>query len=473
LSEHPDANQNSTTLTPDAEVLMPLDRRQMLLSLAAGAAALPTRALFAEPLALPPRTRQRPLHFLGGAVDWQAVRDLFPLAPDWTHMASFLFVSHPKPVAERIEHFRRKLDADPVWIELAAFSDAEGRPVEAVKNALASYVGGQPTELCLTSNTTGALAMAWHGLRIRPDQEILTTQHDHYSQHESIRYAAARSHAKVRYIALYDAPATANATQMVDRIARAITPKTRAVGVTWVHSSTGVKIPIDAIAAVVARANRGRADADRCLLIVDGVHGFANQDIDVAKTGVDFFASGTHKWLFAPRGTGFLWGRTDAWPHMRPTIPAFDPDGLETWDVWKQRAELPTTRAPFVSPGGFLAYEHVLAIPAAVELHRTIGRANIASRIAELNGAFRDGAAGIPRLTMHTPRDPALGGGLSCFEVAGLTADQVTERLTAKRIRTTSSPYKVSYARVSAGVMNMPEEIDKVLRVLREMAGSA
>ena len=47
------------------------------------------------------------------------MRELFPLAPDWTHLASFLFVSHPKPVAEAIDKFRRKLDADPVWIELA------------------------------------------------------------------------------------------------------------------------------------------------------------------------------------------------------------------------------------------------------------------------------------------------------------------------------------------------------------------
>jgi len=42
--------------------------------------------------------------------------------------------------------------------------------------------------------------------------------------------------------------------------------------------------------------------------------------------------------------------------------------------------------------------------------------------------------------------------------------------LTAKRIRTTSSPYKVSYARVSAGIMNLPEDVDMALRALREIA---
>src|SRR5207244_873532 len=192
---------------------------------------------------------------------------------------------------------------------------------------------------------------------------------------------------------LYDRSADANGSQIVDRLARAITPRTRAVGVTWVHSSTDVKIPLVPIAEAVARANRGRTPADRCLLVVDGVHGFGNQHVEVAKTGCDFFASGTHKWLFAPRGTGFLWGRADVWPELRPTIPSFDPDERPTWDAWMDRKALPPTEASFISPGGFLAYEHLLAVPAAVELHRTIGRDRIASRIRELNTAFREGAA--------------------------------------------------------------------------------
>jgi len=135
------------------------------------------------------------------------------------------------------------------------------------------------------------------------------------------------------------------------------------------------------------------------------------------------------------------------------------------------RSELPPTQAAFVSPGGFLAYEHLLAVPAAVELHRAIGRDRIAARVRDLNAAFREGAAAIKGVTLHTPRDPALSGGISCFEVAGLKADEVERRLAEKKIRTSSSPYKVSYARVAAGIMNFPEEIDRVLREIRAMAG--
>src|SRR5262249_5544722 len=159
-----------------------------------------------------------------------------------------------------------------------------------------------------------------------------------------------------------------------------------------------------------------------------------------------------HKWLLGPRGTGFLWGKSDAWPELRPTIPTFDPDAQEPWDAWMERKPLPPTKAWFVSPGGFVAFEHVLAVPSAVALHKTIGRDRIAARIHELNTQFREGASKIRGVTLHTPLGRDVSGGLSSFEVAGLSAEEVTNRLLARKIRTSSSPYKVSYARVALGI---------------------
>ena len=117
-----------------------------------------------------------------------------------------------------------------------------------------------------------------------------------------------------------------------------------------------------------------------------------------------------------------------------------------------------------------MTYEHLLAIPAAVELHKTIGRNNIAARIRELNQAFRENARMIPGLTLHTPVDPELSGGISCFELKGITPEQIDQKLAEKKIRTNASPYKVSYARVAAGIMNSPEEVQKVLKEIRTLA---
>src|SRR5262245_36205795 len=104
-----------------------ISRRQLLGTATAGlawaaAACSKEDRRAAEVSAAAPATP--PLRTPSGDVDWRAVRALFPLATDWTHLASFLLVSHPRPVAEAIERFRSKIDADPVWIEEAAFSDS-------------------------------------------------------------------------------------------------------------------------------------------------------------------------------------------------------------------------------------------------------------------------------------------------------------------------------------------------------------
>src|SRR5438105_11560612 len=129
-----------------------------------------------------------------------------------------------------------------------------------------------------------------------------------------------------------------------------------------------------------------------------------------------------------------------------------------------ERKALPPTEASFISSGRFVAFERLLALPAAVELHRMIGRDRIAARIRELNTAFREDVAKMAGVRLHTPRDPELSGGLSCFEVAGLQPEEVGKRLADKKTRTSSSPYTVSYARVAAAVMNFPSEIETVLR---------
>ena len=90
---------------------------------------------------------------------------------------------------------------------------------------------------------------------------------------------------------------------MAERIRKAIGPKTRAVGVTWVHSSSGLRLPIARIAETLAQVNRSRDEKDRVLLIVDGVHGIGVEDPKITALGCDAFAAGTHKWLFGPRGT--------------------------------------------------------------------------------------------------------------------------------------------------------------------------
>src|SRR5450432_1480255 len=134
---------------------------------------------------------------------WAAVRDQFLLDRDHIHMAMLLFASHPKPVRDAIEQHRRGFDANPV---LYLHENME-RCETATRAAVATYVGGAPDDVALTGNTTTGLAMLYGGLSLKKGQEILTTTHDHYVTHESLRLRALHTGAVVRKVPLYADPA--------------------------------------------------------------------------------------------------------------------------------------------------------------------------------------------------------------------------------------------------------------------------
>jgi selenocysteine lyase/cysteine desulfurase len=451
---------------------MGVTRRQFVLGsgLAAGGVGLAGRTL-AGATAPAGKGAAKPAALPNGVAafkpdDWASVRAQFRLDPDYAHLSNFFIVSHPKPVRDAIERHRASLDENPfLYLEQHMFERDEDMLWRKVTAAAAEYTGGRPEEIALTSSATMGLALIYNGLRLKSGQEILTTVHDHYSHHESIRLAAAKSGTPVRRTTLYDTGLKANAEEIVARLKSAVTPKTRVVGVTWTHSNTGVRLPIRRIADALAEINRGREDADRALLVVDGTHAFGAVEESVASLGCDFLASGTHKWILAPRGTGIVWAPAARWALLEPTIPSFmDLDAYLAW----QDGRLPApTSAAAVSPGGFFAYEHQWAAAEAFRFHKEIGRARIGARIAELNSRIKDGLAKIPKVTLHTPKDPALSAGINSFEVAGLTPQDVVKRLLDRRIIASTSPYKVTYARLSAGIMNTPEEVDRALAAVR------
>jgi selenocysteine lyase/cysteine desulfurase len=439
---------------------MTLSRRAFLATqgAAAGALLVPGRLLAALETATPPTPKLD---------DWSRVRGLFRLSPEYLHFAGFFIASHPAPVREAIESWRRAIDENPFLVVDQGLFEEEAKNVQSrVREAAAAYLGGKPEEVCLTQNTTTGLALVYHGLPLKPGHEVLTTEHDHTSHHLSIEYAGLRSGATFRKIPLFADSAKATVDEIVGRIRAAVRPATRAVGVTWVHSQSGIRLPIRAISSALAELNRKRDAQDRILLVVDGVHGIGCTDETVAELGADYFCAGTHKWIFGPRGTGLVWARPEAWARLRPWIPTFSED--EPYNAWiENRPVKGPTNARRMTPGGFQAYEHQWATVAAYRMHQSIGRARIATRVAELNGRIKDGLAAMRGVRLHTPRDPALSAGICCFEVDGRKPEDVVKSLLAKKVIASTSPYANVYARLSAGIFNTEAEVDQALGALR------
>jgi isopenicillin-N epimerase len=392
--------------------------------------------------------RRRPIHPTG---EWGEVRELFDLDPELIHLAGLLLSSHPEPVRDLLQDHRIALDREPVF----AWSDRFEENEQAARDAAARYIGGREADIALTDSTTMGLALIYNGVRIRSDQEFLTTVHDHPVTHRSIEHRADRSGVPVRRITLYEDSRTATEEEIVRRFRDGLSERTRVAAVTWVHSNTGAKMPIAQMAEVVAEANRGRAEEDRILLCVDGVHGFGVEALDIGAMGCDFFSAGCHKWLFGPRGTGVLWGRPETQEVVTPTIPSFS--GQFSW-------------GRRMTPGGFHSFEHRWALHPAFELHGEIGPGRVQERIHQLARQCKEGLRDLPNVTVHTPMPQELSAGIVCFAVGGLSAEAVEARLRQRGIVGSASPYRPSYARLTPAIFNSSADVEQALRAVRELA---
>lgn len=391
---------------------------------------------------------------------WASVRKQFLLSQDFIHMTGFLLASHPAPVRAAIERHRRGLDENPAHY----WADNEEKFEAEVLRAAAEYMGVNPTDIALTDSTTMGLGLLYGGLALREGQEILTTTHDHYSTQVSLQHRAERTGASVRTIPLYQDLKTVSKQEIVETLIRNIRPQTRYVAVTWVHSSTGLKLPIREMADALAKVNGSREEADRVIFCVDGVHGFGAENATMGGLGCDFFIAGCHKWILGPRGTGVVWGKPSAWPAAQATIPTFN---MEAYRIWMK--DIPPQDVPksaIMTPGGFHSFEHRWALNEAFRFHLSIGKARIAERIHALNRQLKEGMARMKHVTIHTPMAEDLSAGIVCFEIAGLKPEQAVARLRERKIIASETPYAVKYVRLSASLLTSPEDVEKTLQVV-------
>jgi selenocysteine lyase/cysteine desulfurase len=389
----------------------------------------------------------------------------FALDPRYTHLTSFLLAPHPRPVREAIERHRRALDENPKVYLFERELQLEGRVLEVA----AGYLGVAPEEIALTDSTTMGLGLVYGTFRLDEGDEVVTTEHDHYATHESLRLRAERTGATVRRVPLYRDLSAPSEDEIVEAVRGAVGPRTRLVALTWVHSSTGLKLPVRAIADALGEENGGRDDDERVLLAVDGVHGFGVEDVPVAELGCDLFVSGCHKWLFGPRGTGLVWANEAGWSRVDAVIPTFDGRGYVAWIEGREPTDLPPAAA--MTPGGFHSFEHRWALADAFAFQERWGRQRVRDHTHGLASALKEGLGRIAGVRVVTPREESLSAGIVCFELDALPAREAVDRLLAEhRVVASVTPYAVEYVRLGPSIVNGEADVERALRAVRALS---
>ncbi|QYX81689.1 aminotransferase class V-fold PLP-dependent enzyme [Streptomyces akebiae] len=364
---------------------------------------------------------------------------------------------------------RQTLDAVTAHLELEATiggyeaARQEQHRIDATYTTLARLIGGHPDEIALFDNSTHAWNAAFYALTFKPGDRILTGRAEYGSNVLAYLQVARRTGAEI--VVVPDDPSgqldTAALADLIDE-------RTRLVGVSHVPTSGGLINP----AAEIGRITR----AAGVPFLLDATQSVGQFPVDVEAIGCDMLSATGRKFLRGPRGTGFLWVRTEVLEHLDPNVieihsATWDGGRGFTWQPGARRFETWET-----------AYAGVLGLDAAVRQALDLGLDRIGERAVALGAYLRDRLDDLPGVTTHDLGEHRCA--IVTAKVDGLSATEVAAGLARQRINvTTTDPDHTQFdtehrgvhplVRLSPHYYNTEAELDRTVEVMADLARSA
>jgi isopenicillin-N epimerase len=312
--------------------------------------------------------------------------------------------------------------------------------------ALAKILKAEERDLAFVENATSGVNAVLRSLEFRPGDEILSTTHTYNAVRQTILEVCRHSGAKP--VEARIALPVLNLDDLVLPIEKAFTRKTKLLVLDHISSPTGLIFPVKRIAQL-ARARGIR-------ILVDGAHAPGQIALDIPSLGVHWYAGNCHKWLYAPKGCGFLWARRNAQRGIHPPVIShgygkgftaeFDWTGTRDFSNW-------------------------LAVIDAIDFLRTLGPRRVrdychrlatqrAMQISKTWNMPLDGPPGL-HCSMMAIRLPG--------RLQGRDAPALMEEI-VRRHRIVVPVMDVAgelWARISASVYNAPADYDRLLKLFR------
>lgn len=300
-----------------------LDRRRFLGTAAGltGALAL-SESLLAQVANAPSALPDSSLYDRNEDAYWAELRKLFLIPDDEVYLNNGTVGSSPAPVLKAVfdsynesEKMRQQDPEDyPIW-GYAAWNE--------YRDPLAQFVGCKRDEIALLRNATEANSYIANGVDMKPGDEVVMTDQEHPGGESPWELKAKRYGIVVKKVTL--PKPVQEPSQVLNLFNDAITPRTRILFFSHITTVTGVVLPAKELSAL--------ARSKGILSAVDGAHVPGMMKLNVADIGCDMYSSSPHKWLFAPKGSGFFYVRDEVIDRLWNTI------ATEGWDEPKLRAE--------------------------------------------------------------------------------------------------------------------------------------
>ena len=207
---------------------------------------------------------------------------------------------------------------------------------QRLREELGALIGAPSSSIALTTSTTEGCNAVVAGLRLRPGDEVVTTDVEHpgllgalRAWNLDVRTARVADRAPDGALAAFD---------------EAITERTRLIAISHVAWTTGAVLPVADL------AGRGIP------LLVDGAQSAGAIPVDVGALGCDFYTVSGQKWLCGPDATGCLFVREEWIDPLEISYPSYlSWENVDRLDPWPDARRFESVWTPAASVAGLLA----------------------------------------------------------------------------------------------------------------------
>lgn len=340
--------------------------------------------------------------------------------------------SCPLSVLDAVNAATRQLEANPVSENWGAL----GVQMDNVRGKIAGFINANRDEILLTRNATEGLGLITQSLNLQAGDEILTTTQEHSGAYVGMDFVAKTKGVIVKKVPLPFL--VTNKQDVISSVLNGITPKTKMVVLSHVNTITGLVMPFTEIAS--------QTKSKGIILVSDGAQALGMMRVDVAELGVDAYAACGHKWLLAPKETGFVYIKSSLQPKIH---------GLFNFSGYGAYSESSGTRNVTT----------IIGMGTAIDFQRQIGIERIQKRCVEIQNYCLAGLKKLKGVTIISPEREELSSGIVSFTLEKANNQEVNAKLKAQDIIVKVLPGSNSL-RIACHIFISKSEIDIFINAL-------
>jgi len=294
-------------------------------------------------------------------------RKFFPIVENQiylNHAACSPMSTKVKNAIEAFLHLRNLEKADDFKTDLLEAKN--------LRETIAELINSSSDRIALTSNTTHGINLFASGLQWKEGDEILISKME-FPANVYPYLNLQKKGVKIRWMPEKDGRIP------LEYITTFVNDKTKLLSLSYIQYLNGYKADLQAIGKFCKENN--------IIFIVDGIQGLGAFQIDLEKTHIDGIATGGHKWLMSPKGTGFVYVSENLQGQIKQShlgwLSVENPFDFHNYD---QTLDKTAQRYELATPNQIGIY----GMNAAIKLLLEVGIARISKHLTNITGFLRE-----------------------------------------------------------------------------------